>query len=71
MTERHGNAGIVGSVPSMQPTGNSTLHRGLVLMLALLMIAHVADALKQKFVDRDCIPGRMGISGARSRYTVV
>jgi cytochrome b561 len=44
-----------------QPTGNSTLHRGLVLTLALLMIAHVAAALKHKFVDRDGVAGRMGI----------
>jgi len=33
----------------------------LVLTLALLMIAHVAAALKHKFVDRDGVAGRMGI----------
>ncbi|NPT46417.1 cytochrome b [Paraburkholderia sp. 1N] len=38
-----------------------TLHRGLVLTLALLMIAHIAAALKHKFIDRDGVAGRMGI----------
>ncbi|MDX6463354.1 MAG: hypothetical protein QOE55_7051 [Acidobacteriaceae bacterium] len=38
-----------------------TLHRGLVLTLALLLIAHIAAALKHKFIDRDGVAGRMGI----------
>ena len=38
-----------------------TLHRGLVLTLALLLIAHIAAALKHRFIDRDGVAGRMGI----------
>ncbi|MCX4144947.1 cytochrome b/b6 domain-containing protein [Paraburkholderia madseniana] len=45
--------------PLRLPT--DTLHRGLVPTLALLMIAHIAAALKHKFIDRDGVAGRMGI----------
>ncbi len=38
-----------------------TLHRALVLTLALLLVAHIGAALKHKFVDRDGVAERMGI----------
>jgi cytochrome b561 len=38
-----------------------TLHRALVLTLALLVVAHVGAALKHKFIDRDGVAERMGI----------
>ncbi|MEN2469358.1 cytochrome b [Burkholderia sp. GS2Y] len=37
------------------------LHRALVLTLGLLLVMHVAAALKHKFVDRDGVAARMGI----------
>jgi cytochrome b561 len=38
-----------------------TLHRALVLTLALLLVAHIGAALKHKFIDRDGVAERMGI----------
>ncbi|WP_423760402.1 cytochrome b [Burkholderia sp. NLJ2] len=38
-----------------------TLHRALVLTLALLLVSHIAAAMKHKFVDQDGVAERMGI----------
>lgn len=38
-----------------------TLHRALVLTLALLLVAHVGAALKHKLINRDGVAERMGI----------
>jgi cytochrome b561 len=39
-----------------------TLHKTLVFVLAGLVIGHVAAALKHRFIDRDGVAQRMGIS---------
>lgn len=38
------------------------LHKTLVFVLAILVVGHIAAALKHRFVDRDGVAGRMWLS---------